>query len=77
VIKRKICEGTDCLNATLSSGMTPTGDGYLSKKCGLGEEWSNNIPLSHTLSKGPYEQYANTRFRNISDQHHCPQSTLT
>jgi len=55
----------------------PTGDGYLSKKCGLGEEWRSDIAVSRTLSKCPYVQYANTRCRNISDQHYCPQSTLT
>jgi len=54
----------------------PIGDGCISKKCGLGEEWRSDIAVSHTLSKCPYVQYANTRFRNTSDQHHWPESLL-
>jgi len=50
----------------------PTGDGYLCKKCGLGEELRSEIAVSRTLSKYPYVQYANTNFRNISDQCHLP-----
>jgi len=52
----------------------PTGDGCLCKKCGLGEQWSSDITVSHNLSKCPYVQYANTRFSNISDQRHSPES---
>jgi hypothetical protein len=46
---------------------TPAGESCLCKNCGLGEEWRSDIAVSRTLSKCPYVQYANTRFRNTSE----------
>jgi len=54
----------------------PMGDGYLCKKCGLGEEWRIDIAVSGTLAKCSDVQYGNSRFRNISDQQHLPESLL-
>jgi hypothetical protein len=54
----------------------PTGYGCLCKKCGLGEQWSSDIPVSHTLYMCSVVQYANRRLRNISDQHRWPECPL-
>ena len=54
----------------------PVGDGFLCKKCGLGDVWIIDIAVSGTLGKCSDVQYANTRFRNISDKHHWPESAL-
>jgi len=59
VKENKIYEGTDCLKAVLSSGMTIFEVMFACKKCELGEQWSSDIAVSHTLSKCPYVQYAN------------------
>ena len=53
-----------------------TSYGCLCKKCGLEEEWSSDNPVSHILYKWSDVQYANTWFRNISDQHQWPESPL-
>jgi len=47
----------------------PTGDGCLSKKSGLGEQWTIDIAVSCTLPKYSDVQYGNTSFRNILDSH--------
>jgi hypothetical protein len=54
----------------------PMGDGCFCKKCGLGEEWIIDIAVSGTLAKCCDVQYGNTRFWNISDQRHWPESPL-
>ena len=41
----------------------PTGDGCFCKKCGLGDKWKIDTPVSHTLSNCTDVQCANTRFR--------------
>jgi len=41
-----------------------------------GEEWIIDIAVSGTLAKCSDVQYADTRFRNISDQHHWPELPL-
>ena len=51
VIENKVCEGTDCLNAALSSGMTSLQVMVACKKCGLREQLSNDIAVSWTLVK--------------------------
>ena len=38
VLESKMCEGTDCLKATLSSGVTSLQLMVACKKCGLGEQ---------------------------------------
>jgi hypothetical protein len=43
----------------------PTGDGWLSKKCELGEQWSSNIAVSCTLAKHSDIQSENTRFETL------------
>jgi len=47
----------------------PTGDGCV-QEMWAGGAVSSDIAVSHTFSKCPYVQYADTRFRNISDQCH-------
>ena len=47
-----------------------------SARSGLWEEWSSDIPVSCTLSKCSNVQYGNTKFSNISDQHHWSESLL-
>jgi hypothetical protein len=52
------------------------GDGCISKKSELEEEWSIDISVSGTLAKCSDVQYADATFRNISDQHHWLESPL-
>jgi hypothetical protein len=40
------------------------------RKVGWQEEWSSDIPVSHTLSKCTDMLFANKTFRNIIDSHH-------
>jgi hypothetical protein len=62
VIENRICEGTDCLQAALSSGMTSLQVVAGCKKCGLGEQWSSDFAVSCTLAKHSDIQSENTSF---------------
>ena len=60
----------------LSSAMTSLQLMVASARSEGWEQISSYIAVSHTLSKCTDVQYANTRFRYISDQHHSPESPL-
>jgi hypothetical protein len=75
VIENKICEGTDCLKAALSSGVTNLQVMVACKKCGLGEQWSSDIVVSRSLTKHPDIQSEN--YSKHYDSHHWPDSPLT
>jgi hypothetical protein len=51
VIENKICEYTDHLTATLSSGITSLQVMVTCKRCELGEQWNSSIAVSCTLTK--------------------------
>ena len=73
VIQNKICEGTDCLNAALNSGMASLQVMVASaRSLGWGSSENLTLLLCCTLSKCTDVQYANTCFINISDQRHSP-----
>ena len=73
----KICEDTNRLNATLSSVVTNL---QIMVASARSVGWGRNeavIPVSHNLYKCSDVQYGNTRFSNISDQRHWPDSPFT
>jgi len=59
-----------------SSGSTSLCVMVASARSMAGEEWIIDIAVSGTLAKCCDVQYADTRFRNISDQYHWPGSPL-
>jgi len=65
VIENKVFEGTDCLKAALSSGMTSLQVMVACKKCGLGEQLSTDIAVSWTLVKPSDIQSENIRFKTL------------
>jgi hypothetical protein len=62
MIENKICEDTDCIKQWYNK---PTGDGCLSKKWWLGEQWNSDISVSCVLSKHSDVQSENTRFKTL------------
>jgi len=65
VIENKICVGTDCLKATLSSGTTSLQVMVACKRCGLREQWSSDIAVSCILTKHPDIESENTVFETL------------
>jgi hypothetical protein len=77
VIENNICEGTDCLKATLCSGMTGLQVVVASARsvCRGSKEAVTLLYLVPCPSTPTYR--VKIQYSNHYDYHHCPQSTLT
>jgi len=66
MIERKICEGSECLKAALSSGISGLQVIFASAtSVGWGEQWSSDIAVSRVLSKCSDIHSENTRFETL------------
>jgi hypothetical protein len=65
VIENRICDDTDCLEATLSSGVTSLQVMVTCKRCDLGEQRNSNIAVSCTLAKHFAIDSENIRFETL------------